>query len=356
MPIRVLHVESGHEWRATRDQVRLLVDGLRGEPHIHQAVATLEGSRLARETEEMGVPVVPLPWATGTDPRALRMLAKVAATDWDVLHAHDTQALRLLVYVQALEGSRTALVASRRVVGLPASGWKWRRARVVLAVSNGARRDLLAAGVEPCRVIVVRSGIDVGELHPQLVGRLRDRVGARDEHLLVGSDAALEANRDHETLVRAAVGVSERQDRARFALLGDGPARRRLEALIDRYGLAGRVCLPGFVPDARRSLADCDVFVLPARGEELATSALDALGAGVPVVLPTGDGPERFVGSGIVPVPRGDPVAMAEAIGGLLDDPERRRRLGEQGRRFAEAHGRDRMVRGTLRAYRTVMH
>ena len=83
-PVRVLHVESGQEWRATRDQVRLLVEALIEVPGIRQAVATLEGSRLAIEAESLGIPVIPLPWSTASDPRALRTLARVAETGWDV--------------------------------------------------------------------------------------------------------------------------------------------------------------------------------------------------------------------------------------------------------------------------------
>ena len=116
-PIRVLHVESGQEWRATRDQVRLLVEALREVPDIRQAVATLEGSRLAVEAAQLGIPVIPLPWSTASDPRALRTLARVAGTGWDILHAHDAQALRILLYISALEGSASSVVAARRTPG-----------------------------------------------------------------------------------------------------------------------------------------------------------------------------------------------------------------------------------------------
>ena len=83
-PLRVLHVESGHEWRLTRNQVGLLVEGLRSVPYVEQTVATLERSRLERATRDMGVPVISLPWAVGTDPRALRTLARQTRRRWEV--------------------------------------------------------------------------------------------------------------------------------------------------------------------------------------------------------------------------------------------------------------------------------
>jgi glycosyltransferase involved in cell wall biosynthesis len=354
-PIRVLHVESGQEWRATRDQVRLLVEALIEEPGIRQAVATLEGSRLAVEAEGLGIPVIPLPWSTASDPRALRTLARVAETGWEVLHAHDAQALRILLYISALGGASSKIIASRRISGPPASRWKWRRANVVLAVSEAGRANLLATGVEPGRVVVVPNGIDIREIHPQQPGLLRQRVGAGDDHLLVGSFAALEPDRDHETLLRAAAEVVARFPSARFALLGDGSERPRLEGLIERLGLAGRVCLPGYVPDARSSMCDFDIFVLPARSGEMASSALEALAAGVPLILPHSPDPRLRGDVGMEFFDAGDPGSLARTLLGLLENPDRRREAAISAMRFAEDYGLDAMVRGTLRAYETVV-
>jgi glycosyltransferase involved in cell wall biosynthesis len=351
---RVLHVESGQEWRATRDQVRLLVEALTGVPHVRQAVATLKGSRLAREVESLGVPVLPLPWTTDSDPRALRRLARAASADWDVLHAHDSQALRMLLYILALDGANAPVVASRRLSGLPRGRWKWRRARMVLAISPRARLDLLAVGVEAQRVVVVPNGIDVSTLHPQRAGEIRSRVGARPENLLIGSSAGLESDRDHGTLIEAAARVCAARPGVRFALLGEGSERGRLETRIGRLGLGGRVCLPGHVPGARHSMVDFDVFVHPSRSEELSTAALEALGAGVPLVTTVEEPGDRFRDTGIAPVPPGDVDALAAALLGLVDDRERRTAAGLAAMRFAEAHGSRAMVEGTLAAYETV--
>ncbi len=209
--------------------------------------------------------------------------------------------------------------------------------------------------MEPGRVVVVPNGIDVREIHPQQPGLIRQRVGAGDEHLLVGSFAALEPDRDHETLLRAAAEVVSRLPSARFALLGDGSERPRLEGLIERLGLAGRVCLPGYVPDARSSMCDFDVFVLPARSAEMASSALEALAAGVPLVLPHSSDPRLSGDVGMEFVEAGDPGSLARTLLGLLENPGRRQEAGNSARRFAEAHGLSAMVQGTLRAYEAVV-
>lgn len=352
-PLQVLHVESGHEWRLTRNQVGLLVDGLRRIPHVQQTVATLERSRLDRSVRDMGIPVISLPWSVGADPRALRTLARQARRRWDVVHVHDTHALRLMTYLAALEGSRSKIVATRRTVSRTRSAWKWRRAHLVLAVSESARDSLIDAGVERSRIRVVPEGVDADGLENRKAGVLRRTAGARPEHFLVASLAALGPDRDHATLVRAASLVVRKYPNARFAIFGDGPERGHLESLIDKLDLEGWVCLPGYVEGARSSLADVDLFAMPSLREELSTGCLEAMWAGVPVVM-TAVGDGRLRAEGIEPVRQGDHIALAEAIGRFIDEPDHRERAGDRASAYARAHGAAAMVGATIEAYEIV--
>lgn len=352
-PLRVLHVESGHEWRLTRNQVGLLVDGLRSYPHVQQTVATLEHSRLARATRDMGVPLIPLPWSVGTDPRTLRTLARHARRRWDVVHVHDTNALRLVTYLAALEGSGSRIVASRRTVAPTNSAWKWRRAHLVLAVSQSARDALIAAGVERSRIGVVPEGIDARGLADQKPGVLRDSAGARPDQFLVASLAALGPDRDHATLLRAASLVVREHPKARFAIFGEGSQRSHLEGLIDKLNLEGWVCLPGYVEDARSSLADVDLLAMPSFREELSTGCLEAMWAGVPIAM-MASGDDRLRAEGIEPVQQGDHEGLAAAIGRFIEEPDYLARAGERASVYARAHDAESMVAATHSAYESV--
>lgn len=351
--LRVLHVESGHEWRLTRNQVSLLVAGLSRVPYVRQTVATLERSRLERACRDMGVPVISLPWSAGTDPYVLRALALLTRRRWDIVHAHDTHALRLMAYLLALEGAQSGIVATRRSVLPPGSAWKWRRAHLVLAISESARDSLIAAGVERARIAVVPEGVDTDGLEVRNTGLLREAAGAGSDHLVVGSLAALGPDRDHATLIRAASLVVNEHPGVRFALFGEGPERGRLESLIDRLGLEGWVCLPGYVDDARLSLSDVDVFVMPSLQEEISTGCLEAMWAGVPIIM-TASGDGRLRAQGIEPVRRGDYAGMAEAIGRWVADAEGRALAGERASRYARLHRSEEMVEATLEAYGAV--
>lgn len=353
--LRILHVDSGQEWQSVRDQVRLLVEGLRNEPGIRQAVATLGTSRLAVECEALGVPVIPLPHASGGDPRAPQQLARYVRGGWDVFHAHDGPALTMLLYILALDGSDTPLVAARRYSAVPRIPSRWRRVNLILAATASARNGLVTAGVEPGRIAVVPNGIDADASVEEEPGALRQAIGAKASYRLIGSFTALTRHRDHATLLRAARRLARECPEARFALLGRGPERTRLEDQIERYGLEGQVCLPGYLPDARRYMGDIDVFVMPSFDEELTSACLEAMVAGRPVVMPTRQASDaREQDAGPVLVPARDPDALGDEIIRLLEDPVHYRASVERGRAFARRHGADALVARTLAAYRRV--
>lgn len=80
-------------------------------------------------------------------------------------------------------------------------------------------------------------------------------------------------------------------------VVGDGPQKDELESLSRQLGLADRVVFRGPVDRAevRRLLAAADAFVLPSRYEGMSNSALEALEAGLPVLLSRCGGIDSYV-------------------------------------------------------------
>jgi glycosyltransferase involved in cell wall biosynthesis len=106
-----------------------------------------------------------------------------------------------------------------------------------------------------------------------------------------------------------------------------------------RHGVAERVRFLGYQPDLPRLLAAADVYCQPnVRPEPFGIAVVEALGAGLPVVATALGGPKEVVdeGCGIL-VPAGDAGSLARALGRLIREPERRRRLGQAGPARARA-------------------
>lgn len=139
-----------------------------------------------------------------------------------------------------------------------------------------------------------------------------------------------------ENLVRASKRIQ-----APVVIAGDGPERKACEALA--RDLDAPVHFAGALnrDDLVAHLYGCDVFAFPsvARSEAYGISMLEAHACGKPVVATTlGTGVE-FVNlhnqTGLNVPPR-DPVALAEAINILLENPEQRRAMGEFARTRVE--------------------
>lgn len=98
------------------------------------------------------------------------------------------------------------------------------------------------------------------------------------------------------------------------------------------------VLRPGFVDDPAPFLADMDVVVLPSYREGLPLTAMEAAAAGRPLVAARATGTVDAVVDGVTGllVEPGDPRALADALGSLLDDPDRSRRMGAAARAHAE--------------------
>jgi glycosyltransferase involved in cell wall biosynthesis len=102
-------------------------------------------------------------------------------------------------------------------------------------------------------------------------------------------------------------------------LVGDGPQRDALIALIAARGLQAAVHLPGWSYEPARYIAGASVHVVPSREESWSQSAVLALGLGVPVVGTAVDGLAATLtaGRGVL-VPPDDPSSLARALSRVL--------------------------------------
>jgi phosphatidyl-myo-inositol dimannoside synthase len=212
-----------------------------------------------------------------------------------------------------------------------------RRADAVIAVSAHAKAMTLDAGCEPERVHLIHPGVDA---HPR-------QDGGRAERPTVVTVARLsDRYKGHDEMLRALPLIRARVPAVRWVVIGDGPLRRELEALADSQGVAGAVEFLGELPDEERDgwLDAGHVFAMPSRlppegvgGEGFGIVYLEAGVHGLPVVAGAVGGALDAVLDGETGrlVDPTDHVALADAIAGLLLDPERATALGEAGARRA---------------------
>lgn len=140
--------------------------------------------------------------------------------------------------------------------------------------------------------------------------------------------------------------------------VGDGPERAAAQALARRLGVQDRVRFLGQHEGVEEIMAMADVFLLPSELESFGLTALEAMACGVPVVGTDAGGlPEvvRHAETGFL-LPVGDVEGMAARTLEILEDEERRREMGQAGRRRAASlFGADRVVTEYERFYERVL-
>lgn len=177
-------------------------------------------------------------------------------------------------------------------------------------------------------------GIDTAEFSP-------GSSDAESEELLhVGTAASITPRKGHEYFIDAASRILADRNDVRFSIAGDTPSQedreyeRMLNRRIETEGIDDRVRFRGWIEDMPAYLDELDVFVLPSLNEGIPGAVREALAMEVPVVATDVGGTTDVVidgGTGYLVEPE-DSEQLAVAIQRLLDDPEKRERMGTAGR------------------------
>jgi glycosyltransferase involved in cell wall biosynthesis len=212
-----------------------------------------------------------------------------------------------------------------------------RSVRVILAVSGNTRDSIAAVGIDPERICVTPSAIDVAKVAFDPVARehYRREWGIADSTFVVGCVARLHPLKRNEVLVDA---MAELPDDVVAVFAGGGDAEASLRSRAASLGDRVR-----FLPTPRgyveKILSACDVQVFAPQPRE---GSPRSIGFGQltsrPVIATAAyDGVTELIGPGMGTVvsPPNDPHALATVLAAYRDDPERREREGVAGRQAA---------------------
>lgn len=159
-------------------------------------------------------------------------------------------------------------------------------------------------------------------------------------------------------LLEALAALAPHRPGLRLVVAGRGDDEEFIEELPGV--LRGRVDLLGTLPEAdkARMLRSVDLYCAPnLGGESFGIILLEALAAGTPIVASDLDAFRQVLdgGRGGVLVPRGDPGALAAALGTVLDDADQRHALAAAGARIVAAYDWPVVAARILTVYETVV-
>jgi glycosyltransferase involved in cell wall biosynthesis len=208
--------------------------------------------------------------------------------------------------------------------------------RRLIVVSRRDRDRGLELGIgSSSHYVMIRSGVDLSAFrtHPRDRAAIRAALAIPPAASVVGSVTRLSAQKDPDTLLRAAALVARKQPDVYFVVVGDGPLRPDLERLTDRLGLRDRIRFTGIYRDIPAVMSAFDVFVLTSLWEGLPRVVPEAIAAGLPIVASSVDNLAEILeeGTGLL-VPPGAVQPLADGILRLLADPELAQTLVEKAR------------------------
>jgi sugar transferase (PEP-CTERM/EpsH1 system associated) len=199
-------------------------------------------------------------------------------------------------------------------------------------------------GVPGSRVAQIYNGVDAERFCP--ASERREDVpcpgfGGADK-FVIGTVGRMQEVKDQLTLARAFArlvsDVPGAEQRLRLVMIGDGPLRERVRALLANAGLEHLAWLPGELDDVARIMRSFDLFVLPSLAEGISNTILEAMASGLPVLATDVGGNPELIEPGVTGslVPRNDPDSMARAMRAYTESAELCRRQGSNARRTIE--------------------
>ena len=277
---------------------------------------------ILNEAREGQADVIHAHWAIPTGPAAVMAARKLGVPSIITMHGGD-------VYVNPEQGYDFPT----RWYVRPALRWTLRHAGALTAITEDCRQHALRAGAPADRIRLVFNGTDLRRFSPDENG---DRRGPHFGPNMIFACRQLFPRKGIRFLLEAAAQLKPRFPDLKVVLAGDGFERPELARLAADLGIQADVTFLGWVPNTElppyyRAAA---VSVIPSLEEGFGIPAAEAMGCEVAVVASDAGGLPEVVEDGVtgLVVPRGDSTALAQAIGSLLDDPERRRAMGQAGR------------------------
>lgn len=359
--LKLLHVEAGMKIYGGARQVIYLVQGLKARG-VECVLVCPRGAAIGQQLAIEGITVAETQLNGDLDFGFIGRLRRLIRLHRpDLVHLHSRRGADVLGGLACkLEG--VPVVHSRRNEN-PEPPWfarfKYRLYDRVIGISDAIRGQLLSYGLDPRRVLMVRSAFAADPMQTVATrAELLARFALPQDAFVIGVIAQLIERKGHRYLVEAMPALLQQHPNLQVLCFGQGATQPALEAQVRGLGLTQQVHFVGFHADLMHWLGQLDLVVHPALMEGLGVSLLQASSMGVAIVATRAGGIPEAVRDGLngLLVEPGDVAGLKTAVSRLASDTALRQKLGEAGRELiAREFSVDTMVEGNLAIYRSVL-
>ena len=279
----------------------------------------------------------------------VKKLLKSIEHDFDVIHIHTPLPptiksqipTMLTVHTSMIDAAETINItdlyslASKfqaKYISYPIEEKLLKNADLITTVSKKGIMDLKRYGVDTDNITVIYNGVDENLFSPI------DNKSNGEKYVLY--TGRISSGKGLIELIECAKEVLMFHDDIRFVLAGDGPLLRTLKENIANLDLEDRIKFLGHVGrnDIVKLYQNAHIFIFPSHYEGLPGSLLEAMSCKLPIVATEVPGNIELIEHNIngILVPSRDVSSLSKAIRNLLNDPDKREKLGINARKTIE--------------------
>jgi colanic acid/amylovoran/stewartan biosynthesis glycosyltransferase WcaL/AmsK/CpsK len=209
-----------------------------------------------------------------------------------------------------------------------------------IAMSQAMARQVERLGCPAEKIRVIHHGAPLSRFS------FTPRHPPDDGPVVIATAGRLIPKKGIDDLARALVQLCRASFDVRLRIIGEGPMRAEIEAILDQAGVRDRAELLGYLePEAvAAEMSGAHLFCLPSRtapdgdSEGIPNTLKEAMASGLPVVSTYHAGIPELVEEGVSGylVPEGDIGSLTDRLRQLIREPERWEPMGRAGRAMVE--------------------
>ncbi len=329
-------------------------------------------SSLENDATEQGVPVFP---CFGSDFQSVKTTYKI----WkllnelkpEIVHTHLSHDLWTIVPALRFSGVDPGLILTKSMGSSvkkkdPFHRLLYSRVDRILALSNYVRMSVeRTCPISPNKITVFPNAIPVKEFQPEQYDRdqIRKALGIAPAEIVIGITGRFTPMKGHREFMAAAKLLINRVNiPLKFLVVGGASEgeeafEEEILKLAADSGLTNHMIFAGFRKDVKEMMAVMDILAFPSHKEAFGNVLIEAMAMSLPVVAADAGGvPDTVVNeaTGLL-VPAKDAHALADGLQKLIESPDLRRQMGNQGRRRVEMnYDFNRFVERLLENYRSI--
>ena len=348
--MRIAHTENSLGWGWQEIRILVEIEGMAARGHRMHLLCPRE-ARIFAEATRRGLPVTALPMARKRPAGVRALRAWLIANPVDIVNTHSSTDSWLTALACATLPRAPPLVRTRHISApVPdnaATRWLYTRAARRIVTTGEALKTQLVSdnGYPPERIVSIPTGIDLTLFQPPAPGAdrraLRTSLGLPADTRIIGCVATLRSWKGHRFLIEAVAALAHAD--VHLLIVGDGPQRAALEALVASLSLGTRVSFAGNQENVAPWLKAMDLFALPSYANEGVPQAiLQAFACALPVVTTAAGAIGEIARDGdtALVVRMQDSQDLSRALARLLDDAPLAHALGKRALALArERHG-----------------